>query len=227
ASTNSGISAKKERKKIASPSGTSPASLIAAYISENASVAPSLSEIPSPGLFMPGSEPASALEPEIGQHGGKDHHADGDGVSQNRMQLRHEGEVHAPDGGEQVRRQEHHRRHRHDLDDVVLLVVDEAQRRVLQIAELRRQERGMVLQRLHVAGDRLDVGANVLAPAALGGLCEEGQHAPDGEQRLAHLAGEVVLAAQPAQDALEVAGAQLVLRIDVEDLAADGFDVGT
>src|ERR1051326_472689 len=130
ASANSGTSANRARKKITSPTGAGPASLITAYIKVKASVAPSFSAMPVEVECI-GLEPAAPLEPDIGHHGGDDHHDDGQRIAQRPGELRHEAEVHAPDRSEQGRGQEHHSRHRHDLDDVVLLVVDEAQSRVL------------------------------------------------------------------------------------------------
>src|SRR6476661_8010189 len=90
-------------------------------------------------------EPAAALEIDVGKDAGNDDDHEGERIGPGLIELRHVMEVHAPDRSEQGRRQKHDRGHRHDLDDVVLLVVDEAQRAVLQIAHLRRHEGGVVL----------------------------------------------------------------------------------
>ena len=55
--------------------------------------------------------------------------------------------IHAVDGGEQCWWQEHHRCHREDLDDVVLLDVDHAEGRVQQEDDLVRQEGNVIRER--------------------------------------------------------------------------------
>src|SRR5229473_1679279 len=72
-------------------------------------------------------EPAAALEIDVRKDPGNDDDQESERIGPGLVELRHVMEVHAPDRSEQSRRQEHNRGHRHDLDDVVLLVVDEAQ----------------------------------------------------------------------------------------------------
>ena len=84
------------------------------------------------------------------------------------MQLGHDLEVHAIDRGEQGRRQEDHRHHREQLDDVVLLDGHEAEGRVEKELHLARQERGVFLDRLHVAQAPCAIRPGSRAPAAGG-----------------------------------------------------------
>ncbi len=61
--------------------------------------------------------------------------------------------VHAVDAGNQGRWQEQHGRHREDLDDVVLLDIDHAERRFQQDSNLLAAERRVVGEPLYVATD--------------------------------------------------------------------------
>src|SRR5437868_12390813 len=132
---SSGNSAKNPRKNATSPTGTFPASLMKTYMRENVSVAPSLSAMPMEECLTV-LQPSPFLEPEIGDHG-RDHHQDQrDEIARRPVQLGHDMEIHSVDRRDQRRRQEYHRRNRHDLDDVVLLVVDEPKRGVLKVAKL-------------------------------------------------------------------------------------------
>src|SRR5712671_7177756 len=101
---------------------------------ESPEVMSSLSrETERPGNQL-GLEPAAALEIDVRKDPGNDDDQESERIGPGLVELRHVMEVHAPDRSEQSRRQKHNRGHRHDLDDVVLLVVDQAQRAVMQIA---------------------------------------------------------------------------------------------
>src|SRR5262245_47824512 len=127
-------------KKTISPIGKcGPSQRTAANMIANISIAITLQSMPRNGLSWaackafasepirwPGSEPAAALEIEIRQQPGDEDHPKRYGIGPGLIQLGHEAEVHPPDRREHGRRQEHDGGHRHDLDDVVLLVVDQA-----------------------------------------------------------------------------------------------------
>ena len=144
------------------------------------------------------------------------------------FQFRHDLEVHAVDRGDQGRRHQHHRHHREQLDDVVLFEVDHAQHRVEHEGDLVGEIGGVIGQRRHVALHGFQLRAHLLRPFDVVGLGgDEGDEAADRNQALAHLGGEIALAADRDQDigiALGLAGARRTFRL--EDGMADRIDVG-
>ncbi len=87
-------------------------------------------------LFL---QPVFTLEVEIWRQAGQHHKDDRPRVAEAPVQLRHKFKVHPVAGRHQGWRQEHHRHHREDLDDAVLLDVDEAHRRLHQEVHLLEQ----------------------------------------------------------------------------------------
>ena len=143
------------------------------------------------------------------------------------FQLRHQLEIHAVDRGNQGRRHQHHRHHRKQLDDVVLLEIDDAEHRIQHEGDLVGEIGGVVGQRHHVALHGFQLLAHVLGPFdALGAGGDERHHPPDRDQTLAHLGGEIALAADRDQDigvTLGMPGARRALGF--ENIVADGIHV--
>src|ERR1700712_4932002 len=81
------------------------------------------------------------------------HQHDRKRVAEVPVELWQDLEVHAIDAGDQRRRQEGDRGHREDLDDLVLVDVDEADRGIHQEVDLVEQEGSVAVERLDVAQD--------------------------------------------------------------------------
>ena len=92
----------------------------------------------------------------------------GQRIAERPVQLGHDVEIHAVDRGDQRRRQEHARRDRENLDDVALLDVDHAERRIEQERDFLRDERRVVAQRLEIMLERSHAPAQFLAVGSIG-----------------------------------------------------------
>src|SRR6187431_1093946 len=116
------------------------------------------------------------------------------------LESRQETEVHAVDARNQGRRQEHGRRDREDLDDVVLLDVDQAERRLEHEARLVGEERGVVRQRRYVALHAAVARDLFLRQLDRGRLQDERQLPRERDEALTRLAGQVAVAADALAD---------------------------
>src|SRR4030095_4531442 len=76
------------------------------------------------------SEPSFPLEKQEGNDRRNQHQAHGCGESPGVMQPGHFREIHAENRADHGRRQQENRDHREDLEDVVLVDIDEAERRI-------------------------------------------------------------------------------------------------
>ena len=154
------------------------------------------------------SEPAASLEEQVGHRRGQDHEPQRERIAQRPTQLRHELEVHAIDRSDQGRRQEHHGGYREDLDDLVLLEVDQPERRIEQEGDLVRQESGVVAERGGVTLQNLDL---LLAVARRFLVLEaarlvKADEAADRDQTLAGESEDIALLADALDQRLQVAG---------------------
>src|SRR4051812_3598132 len=75
-------------------------------------------------------QPAFPLEKDEWTYGRNDHHAHGRPEAPRVVGARNVLEIHAVDRADDGRRQQEHRDDREDLEDVVLVDVDEAERRI-------------------------------------------------------------------------------------------------
>ena len=144
-------------------------------------------------------------------------------VAEVPVELGHEVEIHAVDAGDQRRRHEHHRDDREDLDDVVLLDVDQAERGFQQERGLRAEEAGVVRQRGDVAADR--VKAVALLAGHRRGLLHEHQQPAQAHQALARLGVELAVEADALDHAAQVAAVGRAVAALGEDAAREVVEI--
>src|SRR3974390_887116 len=101
-------------------------------------------------------KPPAPLDPRQRPRPAGDDREPGERITQAPVELRHVLEVHAPDAGQDGRRDADHRHDRPYLEELVLLDVDEAERGVEQQLDLFRQAAFVVAQRRDVLVDRLE-----------------------------------------------------------------------
>ena len=82
-----------------------------------------------------------------------------EGIAVEPLQFGHMLEIHPVDAGDQRRRHEHHREHREDLHDIILLEADQPERGVEQEGQIVAEEIAVVVERIGVGDQAFDVAA--------------------------------------------------------------------
>jgi hypothetical protein len=109
-------------------------------------------------------------------------------------------EVHAVDRGDEGGRQEQHRQHREDLDDVILLDVDEAEGGIEQDVDVVGEEGGAVGERGEVAAEGVGDGCGLRGEAGAAGRPLPEQHEPlQPGDALADVGDELAVAADGSE----------------------------
>ncbi len=149
-------------------------------------------------------QPAALAEVPHGPHRARHHQRDAVGVAIAPLQFRHELEVHPVHARDERGRQQRDARHREDLDDLVLVDVDEADRGVHQEVDLVEQERRVVVQRLDVAQDL----PRILELLGVQHLAAH--HEAHGAARVHHVAADAAVQVLLARDGCQhLAGARI------------------
>src|SRR5208337_1897472 len=151
----------------------------------------------SRAAFLLALKPSPALEEIIGQNCRGDHQPNSPKIAERPLEFRHVFEVHAVDRRDKRRWQEDDGRDGEDLDDLVLLQVDEAERGVEQKIDLAREKRRLVGERNHIPVKHPGAGAGFLDPLLVISIeCRViGQDAIDAYEAFTHLGQKITVAA--------------------------------